>query len=534
MRDGRCNTTKGMSAFVSYYSETFLNEEHQNSARAQIREHAVKVTSRKPKVVVNRSKRRTRPQALRTLIPDHGHKRVEEDIDNLGSCKRGTNLKDLVPLFQPSRGLALDRASHVLPRFFSQQVDTPHEVGFPVWTEPFVDLLVRSPPDSLVGLSLSALAAEYDHPAQNPELNQAVYSKAISALRVSIQGNQSTAMEAIMCSVILLGVWEGLVAMRNSTTVRVIHQNAGIELLRSYGNRVLKNATTRHMAQTLLARYIWACYLPLAPQMTEAVDLPSGLYAYTYRAGIPPLEELASNVASLRYAAKDFWVGVYNPVAVNEERRNELANLAVSVDSQLEYWQNMLPLSFQPRRVHDIRSIDHSIRRAGMYKDLCDIYPSHEKAQNYNRWRILKLFCLVTIVLIKRESVAFGIVRSIRGLLDRICASVPFHLGNLGSGTLSDLKFPPIIQGLEFTNRHGHKVIYTDSHHAWDARSRTDLLMLEILSFTMLAFGYPNSSKMQEILQLLHVSPSDDLEGQIEWIIGQLQRAVSLRSRPQW
>lgn len=510
-----------------YDPNSFRSEEHLRRARAQIRTHAVKITKQRLKGV------RRVPLRDVTFV-SHRHN-ADLEVECPCGCRERSVARHVFSSTQPSKALLLSYDTHILPKFMAFQVDAPQEVGVPVWTEPCVDIVVKSPRDSLAGLSIFAYAAEYDHRAQSLGTSNAAYTEAITALRKCIQRNDPEDITSIMFSVVMLGIWESLSSLRLATPPKLIHQNAGIDLIRLYGSRVLENNAVRHLAQTLLSRYIWAAYLPTAIHMTAEPDLPKGLYSYNHREALPQLEELAASVAQLRFIAKDAWTGIYDLAIAGKGQTDRLIRRAMKVNSNLDHWERMLPLSYQPRAITDISCIDISIRQVGMYRDLCEIYPSHEKAQNYNRWRTLKLYCLITLLLIQRDLVDESTIKSIRYILDRICACVPFQVGNLSMAARVNPIFPPILMGghnpCKFTNRHGDAITYTYETHTSTAQRRGDMLMLETLSATLQTLGHPNFSKMQDVMSLLKISPADDIEQQVGWIGSQLQRALDLRCK---
>lgn len=525
-------TTHVGTAFVTYDPQSFESEEHLRQVRAQIRTHAVKVTRRSKAFAAPRHRR-----ALTRAPTSASYRWVTEDeANNRYDRKKRSSTFDKILLVNSSMALHLKYEDHILPRFFAEQVDQPFEIGCPMWTEPFVQLLVESPDDSLVRQSLIAFAAEYDYRAQYYRLSEAAYQQAISTLRKVIQHKKSESMEAILCSVLLLAIWESIHALRNSTAPRLIHHTAGLELIRFYGNRVLETAIARHMASGLLTMHIWTYWLPLAPRLTDTKDFPNFLYAYTYRENQPLVDELAVMVAKLRYLARDVWNNNQAGEVISQERMAELMSAAESVNAKLNHWQQMLPSSYYPRAVTDIRSVDSSVRQAGMYKNLCDVYVSHEKAHRYNKWRTLKLYCLMTMALIKQNSVEPDIIDSIRYHLDRVCASIPFTIGNLGPSTSGEeLAFPPVPTGpdnhAKFVNRHGDFVTYTRASHASEAQHSGDVYVLGGLSDVLPTLGWPDQSKMQEISHLLRRSPSDDIGDQIQWVVAQFYRVIMLRGK---
>ncbi|KAF4959081.1 hypothetical protein FGADI_1959 [Fusarium gaditjirri] len=171
------------------------------------------------------------------------------------------------------------------------------------------------------------------------------------------------------------------------------------------------------------------------------------------------LDMIGISVADLQHSCRDTSFSL-----VLSSPDSKLRQQICSLDTQLRAWLKRIPSSWYPRRMKSGLDLDPSVPS---YRGACDIYPSIQVANIWNTWRI---YCLI-LEDIKGQltkSSALSAVRHfddknsisdyaifwtsnerrVQDLVDSICLSVPFYLGNcnyptdmLSAGS-SDIIYP--------------------------------------------------------------------------------------------
>lgn len=120
------------------------------------------------------------------------------------------------------------------------------------------------------------------------------------------------------------------------------------------------------------------------------------------------------------------------------QKLQHIIDQAIMIERSLASWYSSLPLAWYPVRVSTNESFPESIITAGVYKQLCDVYPSISIAGTFNKYRFsllrLKLVILnclsqqpKTLTTLRKQA---DLMNNIQILADDVCASVPFHLGD--------------------------------------------------------------------------------------------------------
>ena len=114
---------------------------------------------------------------------------------------------------------------------------------------------------------------------------------------------------------------------------------------------------------------------------------------------------------------------------------DELLERAQAVDAGLATWPETLPLHWHPVRVSK-DTIPKEVIDAGAYRDSCEVYPDIMICSTWNDWRVarLKVLRLIarlqTVSAFSRGEAGATIINEIQQLVDGVCASIPFCLGN--------------------------------------------------------------------------------------------------------
>lgn len=120
---------------------------------------------------------------------------------------------------------------------------------------------------------------------------------------------------------------------------------------------------------------------------------------------------------------------------------------AYAIEQLLASWFVDLPSAWHPVRIPTRQDLPKSILAAGVYKELCDVYPSISIAGTFNKYRCsllrikaVTLNCLTqqtrSITTLRKQATTLN---QIQVLADDVCASVPFNLGDrIEPGWLGD------------------------------------------------------------------------------------------------
>lgn len=127
---------------------------------------------------------------------------------------------------------------------------------------------------------------------------------------------------------------------------------------------------------------------------------------------------------------------------------------ALKIEEKLQNWVGSLPTHWLPTRVVGEKCIAPSIARAGLYQMHCDIYLSVLALTNWNTYRISLIKAQTIILSCSPTQTMCEVV--IQHLVDDICASIPFLLGDRQiSGGMGDRSIQyPTLEGVETSDEH--------------------------------------------------------------------------------
>ncbi|EMT66652.1 Transcriptional regulatory protein moc3 [Fusarium odoratissimum] len=156
------------------------------------------------------------------------------------------------------------------------------------------------------------------------------------------------------------------------------------------------------------------------------------------------LDMIGVSIADLQHTFHDM-----SPATVLSSPDTKLRQHICNLDTQLRTWLKRIPDSWYPRRMKSGIDFDPSVPS---YRGACDIYPSIQVANIWNAWRI---YCLI-LEDIKDQLTNISDYamfwtsneRRVQELVDSMCLSIPFYLGNcnyptdiLSTGS-SDIIYP--------------------------------------------------------------------------------------------
>jgi hypothetical protein len=153
------------------------------------------------------------------------------------------------------------------------------------------------------------------------------------------------------------------------------------------------------------------------------------------------LDLIGISIAHLQHSFRDI-LRTAVPSSLDTKLKQQICDL----DTQLRTWLKRIPISWYPRRVKSGIELDPSVPS---YHDACDIYPSIQVANIWNAWRI---YCLILEDIkdqLTKPSARSAVQhfdadnsmseyaifwtsneRRVQELVNSICLSIPFYLGN--------------------------------------------------------------------------------------------------------
>ena len=230
---------------------------------------------------------------------------------------------------------------------------------------------------------------------------------------------------------------------------------------------------------------------------------------------------------------------------------------ALHLDEQLAQWSRVVPFHWHASPVSHPSCMKPFVAADGLYGDYCDVYPSLHVASIWNQYRCTRLDLLKLILTCQRSLLTLQLwddqfpslqkyaLDSVQRLVDEICASVPYHLGNrTGPGPIDsregieyphfpededeDLEnmqhqFPPSCLG---SSSLGNSRRLSRAEHTQLAASTGGWFILSAMKYIL--------EKVVPGLKVVDMASRTDLqrsvlrEGQTQWLLRQLQRTARI------
>jgi Fungal Zn(2)-Cys(6) binuclear cluster domain len=459
------------------------------------------------------------------------------------------------PLFAPAADPELDS----LCFFFNNYVNLPRVSQSNIFIQHVLPLWKQAPENSPLKFATSATAANLSElwrmKGPDSELARAKYGKALTSLRQSFEDPNNFNSDETLGTMFMLDFYESLNRRFQHATDIDVHQKAAMALLQSRGRASFKTETSRRLFTALRARYIL-----FNLQAKRKVDLPDELLQEDNEIDFPgeKLDLIVADLANLMYegrhlleSGKDpFSAGSSFPVAGGlpshspEPTRNEvtleaLLSYLLEINLRLNGWRQSLPPGWAAHRIPNAsQSLHHSIRAVGLYNGLCDVYASTGTAHSHNGWRSTKVLVLRLINhclhnLDPSSPLAHimpdpTIALEIQGLVDGICASVPFHLGSRTTLALphEHHEYPPVPAHVRaaanYVDSTGRPTSMSDNDHIRSAAAIGGWFVLTPLT-AMMRYAQP-SPQNRPVNTTTRLAPLVLRPGQVEWITGQVRR----------
>ncbi|EEU41880.1 uncharacterized protein NECHADRAFT_96887 [Fusarium vanettenii 77-13-4] len=443
---------------------------------------------------------------------------------------------------QVARALTSRRPSEpdtAVPFFLGHYARIGRDMGS---TRGFFEMLIPAyfsqQQESALSLAVSALASEilsmWRGDTNSFRLPQGSYSRAITRLRTAIQDPTERAMPATMLAILVLQTYENASAVYDLRRASRMHHNGAASLLSFVDTDAMDGTVRAYLRKFML-------HTEVSTAMRQKKPLKSIAYSWIGSKdamAVPDnpssaLDAIGASVAELQASYTQFVTQGGSTTSL-EHVLTEWRAEARRVDAELLAWAANVPDHWRPSRLISGRDIDSSIPT---YQSICEVYPSCQIASIWNLWRFQRLVlakitlgCLGAFSGLGRFGFAYGqflddpadfvnCQQRLQEVVDSVCYSIPFHLGNRTTrSTLMDFTDPTILlpsqgslNGVTSNDDHRRHVI---AQGPWRA--------MHPLSRCLTLFSEDDGEVIASLLR----------PGQREWIRDQFLRVATLLHLP--
>lgn len=444
-----------------------------------------------------------------------------------------------------SRPLPVDTEMTALCFWFNNYVNIRQDPlssrGFLEHMLPVYSRVRYDSPLSLTTLAIAfKMAGMWSLPGKETGVGQKAITKALMRTRTAVSDPEEALKDETLLTVLMLGFTESLGSSFNNIVPSGTHQNGAVALIKHRGARNFRNPLAKRLLVAVRSQIV-----RLAVQKEEAIAFDPDVWSDLEDMPENPITDLDRLIAIFaaiqaeerRLTDRKTSLDPWDPKMTVEDPNSTRATLftkAVELDAELSVWPNSIPEQWHPVSVSS-ENLYPSIVAAGLYGDYCHVYHSIHVVHNYNLWRTTRL-SLLNIIL--RCCTALGddptfintaahATKEQQKLVDDICASIPFHLGDrvvpltpndAGLARYPQVSFEqlfdagwPVDEALRVTSKNG-----MDDHARGAATVGGWFLLNTFLA--LIHFAKPEPETLPEDIR----PPLRD--GQFLWIMGQFQR----------
>ncbi|RMJ18153.1 hypothetical protein CDV36_002132 [Fusarium kuroshium] len=391
--------------------------------------------------------------------------------------------------------------------------------------------------ESALSLAVSALASEmlsmWRGEANNFGSTCKSYSRAITRLRTAIQDPIERGNPATVLAILVLQTYENASAIYHLRRASRMHHNGAASLLSSVDSDDMDGTLRAYLRKFML-------HTEVSTAMRQKKPLKSIAYSWIRSkdtVAVPDnpsstLDAIGALVAELQASYAQFVTQSGSTTSL--ERLKEWRAEARRVDAELLVWAENVPDHWRPLRLISDRDIDSSIPT---YQSVCEVYPSCQIASIWNLWRFQRLV-LAKIILgslgafsapscfgsaygqfLDDPTDLFNYRQTLQEVVDSVCYSIPFYLGNRTTRSrLTDFTDPTILlPGQDCLGA----VISSDDHRR-HIIAQGPWRAMHPLSRCLTLFSEDDGEVMASLLR----------PGQREWIRDQFLRVATLLHLP--
>jgi Fungal Zn(2)-Cys(6) binuclear cluster domain len=318
----------------------------------------------------------------------------------------------------------------------------------------------RVMPSSPLSLATSAVAVNLSQMwmQRGPDtlLARSIFQKALTSLKDDISDPVKAMTDETLLTVLLLEFYEAVGSRFQNKDSSATHQSGAVALIKHRGAANFKSEVGKRLLIAVRSQVITH-----AVQTKKKIDFDPDIWDDQDEMPINPainLDKLVAGLANLQVQESSSFsrsASPTTPASISSfsttspsSSIQSLFNAAVELDSRLSVWPTQVPDNWHPVAVSSPELVHSSIFEAGVYGDSCDVYYSLHVTVLYNQYRCARLAVLKIILKCCSimgnqfmggfRSTQEHARREIQALVDEICASAPFYLGNRTKAGLID------------------------------------------------------------------------------------------------
>ncbi len=363
--------------------------------------------------------------ARRLKFKDQNHKFFSEKSERQPSPSQA-----LVPVSSPRTIADPDSAvAFYLGQYAGKGRETASARGF---FEVLIPTYNAQPENSPLSLALRATATKvlslWRHGPKGLALPQTAYAEAVSRVRQAVQDDVERQNPATIMAIVALQLCESIAAVFNLRPASKVHQSGAVSLL------PYLTTGSNASAGEYIRRFV--VHTEIASAIREKKPLPGMFITSTARGSNPSsvLDAIGAEVALLQASHAQLEQQIKAPVELQYILTNQIQE-AKRIENKLLTWEQLVPEHWRPLRLPR-KEFDSSI---SAYQDVCEVYTSCQIATIWNLWRVQRLILAAVIADshtrlrnydLKTPSQQANETAAAQELVDGICYSVPFYLGN--------------------------------------------------------------------------------------------------------
>ncbi|KAK2765133.1 hypothetical protein FQN54_008832 [Arachnomyces sp. PD_36] len=275
---------------------------------------------------------------------------------------------------------------------------------------------------------------------------QRLFPKVVTLTQDAIQDPVESKSNETLMTVILMALYEDVKGTFDLHRPLAVHLNGAIALLRHRGRGNFNDKLSIALACAVQGKTITDAFRSSHPP-TPKLNIWNELGILTNQHPHALLGSLSVELPDLRASMDEI---MSNPYA-SDESIITLLEFATRVDQTLAQWPSLIPDSWTPKPIAHVLSPNIQ-ENSDIYENSCDVYPDIWTANVWNSYRCSRIStqqaiikCLSKLLPTKDIQERIALCRStVQSLVDRICASVPFHIGirKVGQGHSQDKVYP--------------------------------------------------------------------------------------------
>lgn len=318
----------------------------------------------------------------------------------------------------------------------------------------------RVMPSSPLSLATSAVAVNLSQMwmQRGPDtlLARSIFQKALTSLKDDISDPVKAKNDETLLTVLLLEFYEAVGSRFQNKDSSATHQSGAVALIKHRGAENFKSEVGKRLLIAVRSQVITH-----AVQTKKRIDFDPEVWDDQDEMPVNPainLDKLVAGLANLQVQETSTFSrcpSPMTPVSMSSfstsspsSSTQNLFNAALELDTRLSVWPKQVPDNWHPVAVSSPDLVHPSIFEAGVYGDTCDVYYSLHVTVLYNQYRCARLAVLKIILKccsIMGSDVMGGFKptqdyarREMQALVDEICDSAPFYLGNRTKAGLID------------------------------------------------------------------------------------------------